>query len=216
MSKTAQYTRTLRAKRKAKGVCQFCGKHRTKKSRCKHCLERLRAESALKRVAGVCRYCGRETYRETTRCTQCRAGIRALYREKLEAGICVHCKQASVAGAFCLFHWFKNIGGPHGLGTKNGGILILQQLWEEQKGRCAVTNSALTPGVNASLDHIIPRSKGGRSTKENLRWVLLAVNRAKHDMLHEEFIELCLQIVKTHEQKVGFVVTKPIEIQRSN
>lgn len=116
---------------------------------------------------------------------------------------------------FCLTHWFKNIGVSHGLGNKRG-IALLRQLWNEQKGRCAVTGELLVPGITASIDHAIPKSKGGLSNKENLRWVLLNINRAKWDMTHDEFVEVCRLVVRTHDHSN---VTKPTNFElvvRSN
>jgi 5-methylcytosine-specific restriction endonuclease McrA len=39
------------------------------------------------------------------------------------------------------------------------------------------------------VDHIIPRSRGGENTLENLQIISKKANQAKGDMTHEEFIE---------------------------
>lgn len=74
---------------------------------------------------------------------------------------------------------------------------VLREMWEEQDGRCALTGRALTK-QNASIDHIIPIKRGGGHERENLRWVVIEVNRAKRDMLDEEFFAMCRQVAINH------------------
>jgi hypothetical protein len=60
---------------------------------------------------------------------------------------------------------------------------------------CALTGWPLEYGKTASIDHIIPKSRGGDSTLRNLRWVDKRVNFAKRDLSDEEFIVLCRAVV---------------------
>jgi 5-methylcytosine-specific restriction endonuclease McrA len=52
-----------------------------------------------------------------------------------------------------------------------------------------------------SLDHFVPASKGGKNTLDNLRLVCREANSAKHDMLYEEFIQLCREVVQRYDGK---------------
>lgn len=72
----------------------------------------------------------------------------------------------------------------------------MKALWEKQGGRCAYTGELLIPGVNASLDHKIPSTRGGTNDLENLQWVTYQVNRMKTDMLEEEFFRLCRMVLE--------------------
>lgn len=45
-----------------------------------------------------------------------------------------------------------------------------------------------------SLDHIIPISRGGKSSIENVGLVKLDVNYAKHNLMPNEFIALCHRV----------------------
>lgn len=72
---------------------------------------------------------------------------------------------------------------------------VLARLWLAQGGRCAYTGRAITPGVNASLDHVVPRARGGADTVDNLVWTCAAVNRAKTDMTPAEFRALCAEVL---------------------
>ena len=139
------------------------------------------------------------------RCTVCvdkaRAASRADYKKRVLAGQCVFCISAATAGAFCQHHWFKNIGLAYKLTVKNGGVAMLKEIWAAQGGRCAVTGATLQPGVNASLDHITPVSKGGTSDRSNLRWVTLVVNHMKWDLSDAEFIATCKLIAERSVKK---------------
>ena len=46
-----------------------------------------------------------------------------------------------------------------------------------------------------ALDHIVPATKGGDNSLDNLEIVHRDVNRAKNNLLNNEFIQLCLDVV---------------------
>jgi 5-methylcytosine-specific restriction endonuclease McrA len=68
----------------------------------------------------------------------------------------------------------------------------LASLWKKQRGKCAYTGHKLNR--DAHVDHIIPRILGGSDELSNLQWVCPAVNYAKRDLTHEQFIDLCLDV----------------------
>lgn len=154
---------------------------------------------------GDCRECGEPRDTKGPRCSACLSKHRVDYLRRVKSGVCVKCKRPATAGGFCFEHWVRNISSRYRLNKANGGIPMLIELWNEQKGRCAVTGVELIPGVNASLDHIIPVSKGGGHTKANLRWVLVSINLAKADMTDKEFVEMCRLVVRaqTDQRPVG-------------
>ena len=71
---------------------------------------------------------------------------------------------------------------------------------------CYLTGLAidLTNPSTYSLDHILPVSKGGPSTLENLGLCTVEVNQAKSSKTPEEFMELCKKVL-TH---AGYTVSK--------
>jgi 5-methylcytosine-specific restriction endonuclease McrA len=150
------------------------------------------------------RECGRPRAAGKSRCAVClekqRVANRRAYNARVRSGQCVFCSQRATVGAFCRDHWFKNVGVPHGLGNKKGQA-ILRELWEEQQGCCAVTGRPMSPGSTASLDHIVPKSRGGLSEKGNLRWVLLRINQMKWDMTNDEFVQICRVVVGASDRR---------------
>jgi hypothetical protein len=129
------------------------------------------------------------------RCGGCMAKERDKYHARAARGECTVCAAQATAGIFCFSHWLKNIGSFHKLNRRNGGLDMLRQLWDRQHGTCALTGVRLVPGTNASLDHIVPVSKGGPTVLDNLQWVLTDVNRAKFALSTVEFIALCRAVV---------------------
>lgn len=49
-----------------------------------------------------------------------------------------------------------------------------------------------------SLDHYIPKFKGGKNELENLRLCCPQANLAKHTLSHEEFVSLANEVVTHH------------------
>jgi 5-methylcytosine-specific restriction endonuclease McrA len=51
------------------------------------------------------------------------------------------------------------------------------------------------------LDHIIPKSKGGLNTLDNCQLLCKEANQAKNNLLIDEFIKLCRDVVNYQESK---------------
>lgn len=81
--------------------------------------------------------------------------------------------------------------------SRSGSTVTPQQLaalWKSQRGVCALSGRKL--GRNAHVDHITPRSKGGQTVIENLRWLDPWVNVALQDLTDEEFVASCAQVAE--------------------
>lgn len=70
----------------------------------------------------------------------------------------------------------------------------LMMTWKRQRGRCALSGRKLDR--TAHIDHIIPRSRGGSNKIDNLQFLTREVNIAKSNLTDDEFIQLCLDVVK--------------------
>lgn len=58
-----------------------------------------------------------------------------------------------------------------------------------------MTGVLLVPGRNASIDHKVPRAKGGSDDIDNLQWVDLKVNLMKRDLDITEFLSACATVI---------------------
>ena len=68
--------------------------------------------------------------------------------------------------------------------------LCARTIRERDGNRCQYTGKLLNPD-EGSLDHVLPRSRGGKDTWENLVWSTKAVNARKGDRLpHEAGLKL--------------------------
>ncbi|TWT44989.1 hypothetical protein RAS1_14090 [Phycisphaerae bacterium RAS1] len=70
----------------------------------------------------------------------------------------------------------------------------LLDLLHAHRYRCALSGRVLEP-ANAAMDHVLPVSRGGRHSIENIQLLEKAVNRAKGTMTNEEFIAMCREVV---------------------
>jgi 5-methylcytosine-specific restriction endonuclease McrA len=71
----------------------------------------------------------------------------------------------------------------------------LRTMWLRQDGMCGLTGQPMDIW-SASIDHIIPKSRGGSHELSNLRWTTKAANQAKGDLLDDEFVALCVQVAE--------------------
>ena len=73
--------------------------------------------------------------------------------------------------------------------------------------KCYLTGKivSLFDANSFNLDHIIPRSKGGYNTLENMGIATPESNQAKSDLFLHEFLELCEKVLKNF----GYKVEKP-------
>jgi len=78
------------------------------------------------------------------------------------------------------------------------GTLTSFDLWKiakKQKLKCALSGVKLTCD-NASLDHLISKSRGGVNIPSNVRLVIKEINIARQIMTDEQFISMCQNVVK--------------------
>lgn len=94
--------------------------------------------------------------------------------------------------AECKRSTLKKTGKATDCCTEDLAKVIMLQ-WVNQRGRCAYTGRKLNR--SAHLDHINPRSKGGKDVAGNLQWLCPEANVSKSDMNEQEFIKMCAEVV---------------------
>ena len=151
---------------------------------------------------GFCFRCGKK--KEPDRldnwwCASCtekgKVRVRNKRKSRIAEGLCIYCPipaRPVVAGQYCKEHWFTVFAADR-FGDSSLGKEI-KSIYEKQNGLCIYSGEPLVLGKNASLDHKIPRCRGGTDDIDNLQWTTRQVNLAKTDFLHEEFVEFCLKV----------------------
>jgi 5-methylcytosine-specific restriction endonuclease McrA len=76
----------------------------------------------------------------------------------------------------------------------------LWKIAKKQKLKCGITGDHLTK-ENISLDHVIPRSKGGKNIVENLRLTTMDANWIKDAYDDEEFFNICKRVYFNMKRK---------------
>lgn len=87
--------------------------------------------------------------------------------------------------------------GRRWMANRKGSVRMRELLkkLEQQGNRCALSGEPIDD-KNSEIDHIIPVSRGGSSEIENLQWVTRKINRMKHTMTNEEFVEVCRAVIE--------------------
>jgi 5-methylcytosine-specific restriction endonuclease McrA len=160
--------------------------------------ERMQRNRDEHKKKGLCISCPKAAMVGKTQCADCleRRSKESLAssRKRVKNGLCYDCSGRATVGKYCLHHWFSKVSSFKSTGTRRNGE-PLKKMFYARGGKCAYTGIALIPGSNASVDHKIPRSRGGPDTIDNLQWVDSRINRMKTDMAHEEFLETCALVL---------------------
>ena len=189
-----------RIKAKANGICIYCLKHQANKGvACEGCyITRIAYRKKIK-SAGICTACSKNiAIKNETRCVECKELKRIRDKntklKRIEEGLCIYCGVRSQQENIhtCYECALKNKSREH-FGNKLMWQ-VLGDLFENQNGICPYTGIKLTLGGFASLDHKVPKIKGGTNEIKNLQWVHPLVNIAKHTHSHEEFLSLIKKI----------------------
>jgi hypothetical protein len=167
---------------------KLCGKCLAIASKSK---KKQRVRSTAK---GLCGQCGcRPSATGRKLCDNCREKLKLFQREKVTRyraeGRCITCgkflKGRQKASSWCRPCHLRKLAYDNLADPKRGkeiGTLLYNQ-----NSRCVYTGIPLVLGVNASLDHIIPRSKGGSDDLSNLQWVDTRLNLMRKATADEDF-----------------------------
>ena len=118
---------------------------------------------------------------------------------------CARCSNTKVTGRRLCTDCIISRTAQRMLGTR-GKKGFLSEMFNNQEGRCFYTNEPISRGVNASIDHVKPRSKNRELAQcpDNLVWVHEEVNAMKSNMDIMSFLRRCQQVL----EGFGYKVTK--------
>lgn len=92
------------------------------------------------------------------------------------------------------FRWMAKVFNVHS--TVKIAAIDLWRIAKRQKMRCALTSRKLTSG-DISIDHIEPKSRGGKDCLTNLQLTTYKANQVKSSLTVEELKEICKDILTT-------------------
>jgi|694.fasta_scaffold38901_5 hypothetical protein len=172
----------LKGREKAfnKGLCIDCWKdkesNRKEKQRCLSCStnynNKLKNKFAERNKENQCWACGNKSTLKNN--------LNFFSGKKRKWLVCEKC-------------FFKEASKKH-LGTQKKWQ-ELKNLLEIQKNKCYISGRKLIIGKNASIDHINPRSLGGKDSIENIAWCDTQINLIKNKLSLKEFYKLCEEVV---------------------
>lgn len=193
-------------------LCNQCNRNPIKSGckRCAQCIEQQKQQTKQRIEEGKCVMCGNlrdnleHKHYYCTKCLEERreydgAGRKRRGNERKANGLCIRCGKHSPLNetTLCENCWWSS--------KRNKGVTAtiaqLKELWNKQDGKCAITGLPLVIGSTSAIDHIIPKSKGGSTTIENLQWTMVWANNMKHDNSLDELIEHCRIIIDFHISK---------------
>lgn len=141
---------------------------------------------------------------KTPRCPSCRIeywnykmrqGFKHRTDRRNAEGLCIVCGKEPQfhSSKLCSFHWVKNIVTTSLKLPKDkidSACMILLEKLKGQDFKCFYTNLPLIPGLDASIEHILPRSTHPTEAHklDNLVWIHREVNRMRGNLPFEEFI----------------------------
>jgi hypothetical protein len=173
------------------GLCTGCGKVPPHEGgiRCDRCRDIGAKNTARKieraRTDGICCSCYRAPHVNGRFCAECHQKSKDYKKNRsrslFESGMCITCgRNASQPNhhrcAVCILK---------GISRSTFGTTVhheaLKQLLIDQDYKCPYSGATLIIGVNTSIDHIVPKSRGGTNDMSNLQWVDLYINKMKLD-----------------------------------
>ncbi len=112
-------------------------------------------------------------------------------------GFCRFCSNEKLENQKTCTTCYLKVMSKNNLNDRSLHVQLYNKLIE-QDFKCYITGRELVLGLNASLDHVIPRSKDKELSKkiDNLKWCDKSVNFVKRDLTIDEFISLCRDVIE--------------------
>lgn len=194
LEKSRVYSASHYEKKKSDRLCRLCSEpvESAKGINCDRCRADLRKKCELRKANGKCVTCGKSDACNGQKCKTCYdayvANVESRKRRRLEAGLCSFCDQPRIGTSLCESHYFKFTAKVHLKTSKRHDDL--RQLFVKQNGICPYSGIKLKLGVDASIDHRVPKSRGGSEELDNLQWTHINVNLMKQSMTEDEFLAM--------------------------
>lgn len=170
-------------------------KYQIKKNRTKKLIAYTKEKYHAHKEQRLCR-CGKILDRNGSLCIEChlkaKESKKSLKENKKNNGICINCPSPRLLSqSYCKQCYLKSLSKSH-LDDVNHWK-ELKQLFTDQHV-CPYTGVELILGDTASLDRVIPKSKGGKNELNNLQWVYQPMNIMKWNYSENNFLSLVKKV----------------------
>lgn len=180
--------------KKNKQKCFKCGKP-ARNIHCKKCQSKIAEKTKQKSLLKICIYCEKDATHGVY-CEIHHKKTRDAIRNRLEQGKCLRCGNNKLSTCnYCWICWLKGHTDRTGTSPKE-----LENIWNQQQGKCTYSGRLLIPGKNAHLDHKISVKNKGTNDPNNLQWVDKNINYAKRALSEDEFLTMIRDI---YEYKIN-------------
>lgn len=166
-------------------------------------MSKIKVASREKQIEVVCSRCG-STYagfrqRSDSKCNLC---LKLHYKESNAKARAIKFTQQSKDEYKILKSWIRRSVTLNLKANDDEKEKIVEQMLEKlisQDFKCFYTGLPLVPGVNASIEHIKPKSKNPELRKDvnNLVWIRTEVNSMRNNYTFEKFLMLCDACIKS-------------------
>ena len=190
---------------RSKGLCS-CGEITANdKKRCNKCIinanARRKERRNLRKLNKTCTECATPTNGKNL-CDKCKElhklFINKIKQERIEKKVCVRCgKNAAIHDLQnCIICTLKSLAFDIWNDRKRWQDLL--DLFNKQNGICPYFKEPIEIGLNAALDHKVPKKLGGSNDISNLQWVHKIANTMKWDLIEEEFYIYIKKLYESH------------------
>lgn len=169
--------------------------------------EKMRERYWSRKNSGLCFRCGIPTYTDKVYCHACGLKVsdkaQKLRQKNRDARVCSRCRGIlDTNNTYCKICTVKKSAYDH-LGSASR-YKELFTILEKQQYLCPYTGEQLIIGENASVEHILPRSRfpGVAQDITNLEWVSITVNEMKGALTRDEFLAM-VRLIYEHTGKGG-------------
>jgi len=195
------------------GLCKDCGISRGENGTsifCRACADKISKRASIRKLNkrkewkenGSCYNCGGVVDRKGIICFSCNKKANASYHKSKISRLngkeirseCRQCKSARIGNSkLCETHWVMDIARKSGLLGKEKELI---EKLNNQNWKCFFTGKELVAGINASIDHLSPRSTNPEveSDLDNIVWADKRINSMKGNFNYVDFIDICKTI----------------------
>lgn len=182
-------TKNFRKNLSSKNICYVCKNTFDSPNHKEKCRKEIREKHRKLSSEGICILCSSE-FSSSIHKNKCLLNNKERKQKLVENGKCRNHvnRETAFDTTFCEECWFRGCS-RRATGSEVNWVSV-KALLESQDYKCIYTGEPIIPGINASIDHLIPKSRGGPLTLENIQWTTIKTNLFKYNLTALELLSL--------------------------